>query len=114
MNALVRLALVLLPLLSRLPAQTPATSPEKRLAELGVTLPATSAPVANYVPTVRSGALIYLAGHIPRDASGKVIAGKVGRNATLEDANAAARQTALDFDHGPEGQRAVDDFQSQP
>ncbi len=70
-------------------------TPEQRLADLGLTLPATSAPVANYVPAVRSGALIFLAGHIPRDAEGKVIAGKVGRDLDEAAAAAAARTTAL-------------------
>ena len=70
-------------------------SPEEKLAALGLALPKVSAPVANYVPAVRSGALIYLAGHIPRGADGKVIAGKVGRDATEKDANAAARVTTL-------------------
>ena len=58
-------------------------------------LPATSAPIANYVPAVRTGNLIFLSGHIPRDADNKVIAGKVGRDATEKDAQAAARTTAL-------------------
>jgi enamine deaminase RidA (YjgF/YER057c/UK114 family) len=51
--------------------------------------------VANYVTAVRTGNLIFLAGHIPRDAAGKVIAGKVGRGATEEDASAAAKQATL-------------------
>lgn len=72
-----------------------ADSPEQRLAALKLTLPPTSSPVANYVPAVRTGNLIHLAGHIPRDAAGKVITGKVGRDATPEAANAAARQTTL-------------------
>lgn len=68
---------------------------EAKLQSLGLTLPAVSAPVANYVPAVRSGNLVFLAGHIPRSADGKVIKGKVGRDATIEQANAAARQTTL-------------------
>lgn len=75
-------------------AQAPA-SPEAKLTALGLKLPATNAPVANYVPAVRTGSLIFLAGHIPRDAEGKVIAGKIGRDANEQQANAAARQTAL-------------------
>ena len=75
-------------------ANAPAT-PEARLAALGLSLPATNPPIANYVPAVRTGNLVFLSGHIPRDAGGKVIAGKVGRDATEKDANAAARTTAL-------------------
>jgi enamine deaminase RidA (YjgF/YER057c/UK114 family) len=69
--------------------------PEQKLAALGITLPVTNAPVANYVPATRSGSLVFLAGHIPRDAAGKVITGKVGRGATDKEANAAARQCAI-------------------
>jgi len=76
-------------------AAVPAAGVEAKLASLGLTLPAVSAPVANYVPAVRSGNLIYLAGHIPRGADGKVVKGKVGRGSTVEDANAAARLTTL-------------------
>ncbi|MEN9634372.1 MAG: hypothetical protein RL077_2776 [Verrucomicrobiota bacterium] len=81
--------------LTPLPAQNIATSPEAKITALGLALPATSAPIANYVPAVRTGNLIFLSGHIPRDADNKVIAGKVGRDATEKDAQAAARTTAL-------------------
>ena len=80
--------------LSAAPASS-SSSPEEKLAALGLTLPASSTPVANYVPAVRTGNLIFLAGHLPRTADGKVIAGKVGRDVTEKDANAAARQAAL-------------------
>ncbi len=79
---------------SALAATAPAT-PEQKLAELKLTLPATTAPVANYVSAVRSGSLVFLAGHLPRDAAGKVISGQVGRDATPEQANAAAKQATL-------------------
>jgi enamine deaminase RidA (YjgF/YER057c/UK114 family) len=91
-HLLVSTLLALAPLRAAQPA--PAT-PEAKLAALGHTLPAVKPPVANYVPAVRSGNLLFLAGHIPRDAAGNVIAGKVGRDATEKDAHAAARQTAL-------------------
>ena len=76
-------------------AQPAAGTPEQKLAALGLTLPPTSKPVANYVPAVRSGSLVFLAGHISRGPDGKVIAGKVPRDLTEKEANAAARQTAL-------------------
>lgn len=72
-----------------------AGSPEEKLAALGLTLPATSSPVANYVPVVRTGSLVFLAGHISRGADGKIIAGKVPRDVSDQDANAAAKLTAL-------------------
>lgn len=85
-----------LSLLSLAPLGAADTStPEAKLAALGLTLPATNAPIANYVPAVRTGNLVFLSGHIPRDAAGKVIAGKVGRDATEQEANAAARVTTL-------------------
>lgn len=85
------LALAVLPLR----AADPAATPEQKLAALGLVLPAVNAPIANYVPAVRTGSLIFLAGHIPRGADGKVIAGKIGRGATEQDAKEAARQTTL-------------------
>ena len=72
-----------------------AATPEEKIAALGLTLPVTSAPIANYVPAVRAGNLVFLSGHLPFDAEGKVIAGKVGRDANEKDANAAARTTGL-------------------
>ena len=76
-------------------AAAAAPTPAENLAALGLTLPAANAPVANYVPAVRTGNLVFLSGHIPRDAAGKVIAGKVGRDATEQEAAAAARTTTL-------------------
>ena len=70
-------------------------TPEEKLGALGLKLPDVSAPVANYVPAVRTGNLVHLAGHIPRDGDGKVITGKVGATATDQEANAAARITTL-------------------
>lgn len=88
--------LLCLSLLTPAVAQTNArATPEDKLKAMGLTLPTASAPVANYVPAVRSGSLVFLSGQIPRGADGKVITGKVGRDATEKDANAAARQTAL-------------------
>ena len=55
-----------------------AGSAEARLVELKIDLPATSKPVANYVPVVQSGNLVFLAGHIPKDEGGEFITGKVG------------------------------------
>lgn len=72
-----------------------AKSPEENLAALAITLPAVKPPVANYVSVVRSGNLLYLAGHIPRDASGNAIAGKVGRDMDEAAAAQAARTTAI-------------------
>lgn len=82
-------------LAAALPAADAPATPEARLAALGAKLPAVGKPIANYVSAVRSGNLVFLAGHIPRDDKGAVVAGKVGRDATVATANQAARQTAL-------------------
>lgn len=68
---------------------------EARLTELGVELPTPGAPVANYVRAVRSGNLVFLAGHIPRNDAGEVILGKLGVDLTVEQGYLAARQSAI-------------------
>lgn len=76
-------------------AQTP--DPEARLRELGISLPAVSAPVANYVRAVRTGNLVFLAGHGPcGDLNARPeYTGKVGRTRTIEDGYVAARATGI-------------------
>ncbi|WP_425998912.1 RidA family protein [Caulobacter sp. DWR1-3-2b1] len=63
---------------------------DDRLNELGVVLPQPVAPVANYVPFVRSGNLVHISGQISIDASGGV-KGTVGVDVDLETAQKAAR-----------------------
>lgn len=72
-----------------------AASPEEKLAALDLVLPPTAAPVANYVPAVRTGNLLFLAGSISRDAAGQVMAGQVGGELTVEQGAEAARRAAL-------------------
>ena len=69
-------------------------TPEQRLEELGVTLSEPAAPVANYVRAVTTGNLVFLAGHIPRDAGG-VVTGKLGSDLTWEEGYDAARLSAI-------------------
>jgi enamine deaminase RidA (YjgF/YER057c/UK114 family) len=71
------------------------TSPEQKLAALGFTLPTVPAVVANYVPAVRSGNLVFLAGQLARGTDGKFIVGKVGRELTEAQGAEAARTCAL-------------------
>ena len=68
---------------------------EERLQALGLALPEVSAPVANYVPAVRTGNLLFVAGQVPRDDSGAMITGKVGADMDVEAAYAAARICGL-------------------
>lgn len=72
-----------------------AQTPEAKLKELGLELFKPSAPVANYVKATRTGNLVYLAGHGPTKADGTNITGKVGKDLTLEQGYAAARQTGI-------------------
>ncbi|KRC54045.1 MULTISPECIES: RidA family protein [unclassified Nocardioides] len=71
------------------------TTPEERLAELGLSVPDVVPPVAAYVPAVRSGAHVFTAGQIPMRDGTLVATGKVGDTATPEQATEAARQCAL-------------------
>ncbi|MCX6952848.1 MAG: RidA family protein [Verrucomicrobia bacterium] len=88
---------ILLALVALAPARAaaPTKTPEEILASLGLDLSISSPSVANYVPAVRTGNLIFLSGHIPRDAEGNVITGKVGRDIDEVAANTAARAAAL-------------------
>jgi enamine deaminase RidA (YjgF/YER057c/UK114 family) len=67
---------------------------DDRLEALGITLPAPRAPGGNYLQVVRSGGLLYTAGHGPVDGD-TVIRGKVGGDLSLDDARQAARLTGL-------------------
>ena len=69
---------------------------EKRLADLGIVLPQPVAPVANYVPFVRSGSLVHISGQISIDAEGG-IKGTVGADVDAETAKRAARLCAINL-----------------
>jgi enamine deaminase RidA (YjgF/YER057c/UK114 family) len=71
------------------------TTPEERIAELGLTLPADVAPLAAYVPAVRTGDLVFTAGQLPRRDGELVATGKVGAEVTPEAAAEAAAACAL-------------------
>ena len=66
-----------------------------RLTELGVELPDVVAPVAAYVPAVRTGNLVYTAGQLPMTAGKLSVTGKVGADVTPEEGKALARVCAL-------------------
>lgn len=71
---------------------------ESRLQELGITLPDSPAPVANYVPVVRTGNLIYLSGVGPTPKSdGSEYKGKLGDNIAIDEGYDAARLTAVNL-----------------
>ncbi len=70
-------------------------TPEERLAELGLALPPVAAPVAAYVPAVRSGNHVYTSGQLPMVEGSLVATGKVGAEVSADDAKALARTCAL-------------------
>jgi enamine deaminase RidA (YjgF/YER057c/UK114 family) len=72
------------------------SNPEDRLAALGVTLPQPIAPVANYVPFVKVGALVHISGQVSVDAGGG-IRGVVGEDVDVERAQAAARLCGINL-----------------
>ncbi|MHB0928705.1 MAG: RidA family protein, partial [Candidatus Nanopelagicales bacterium] len=68
---------------------------ETRIAELGLTLPPVAAPIASYVPAVRTGNLVFTSGQLPLVAGQLVATGKVGADVDVDTAKAAARICAL-------------------
>jgi enamine deaminase RidA (YjgF/YER057c/UK114 family) len=70
-------------------------TPEERLAELGLQVPQVSAPVAAYVPAVRTGSYVYTAGQLPLRDGELMYTGKVGAEVSPEQAYECARQCAL-------------------
>ena len=73
----------------------PVTSWHARLAELGIRLPMVAAPVAAYVPAVRSGSLVFTSGQLPFVDGGLRRTGKVGGSVDVEAAAADAKVCAL-------------------
>ena len=71
------------------------TRPTERLAELGLTLPPVVAPLASYVPAVRTGHYVYTSGQLPFVDGQLPATGKVGAEVDAAQANALARTCAL-------------------
>jgi enamine deaminase RidA (YjgF/YER057c/UK114 family) len=74
--------------------QMPGTV-EKKLGELGIELTEPAAPVANYVPFVRTGNLLMVSGQICLDAGKLVAKGQLGAGVSIEDGQKAARACAV-------------------
>ena len=77
-------------------------SAEERLRELGIELTGstpsaagTTAPIANYIPAVRAGNLLFLAGHLGAGPNGERLTGKLGAEFSVEEGYAAAREAAI-------------------
>lgn len=71
------------------------TSWKQRLAELDIELPEVAAPVAAYVPAVRSGSQVFTSGQLPFVRGELAATGKVGAEVDPEEAKAHARTCAL-------------------
>lgn len=71
------------------------STPQERLAALGLMLPSVSAPVAAYVPAVRTGSCVYTAGQLPLVDGKLLMTGKVGAQVSTAEAAALARTCAL-------------------
>jgi enamine deaminase RidA (YjgF/YER057c/UK114 family) len=68
---------------------------EARIKELGLTLPETPRPVANYVPAVQVGNLIFVSGQTPTVSGQLLIKGKLERDVSIEQGQEAARTALL-------------------
>jgi len=71
------------------------STPEERLAALGLTVPDVAPPVAAYIPAVRSGNLVFTSGQLPMRSGQLMATGKVGGEVSQEEAVACARQCGL-------------------
>ena len=74
---------------------SPGSSPEERLAALGLELPVLTPPLAAYVPAVRTGSYVYTAGQLPFVDGALQVTGKVGADVGVAEAAALARVCAL-------------------
>jgi len=75
-----------------------AGSAEKKLRELGISLPKPPAPIANYVPFVRTGNLLTVSGQLCFDGDSKLVAkGQLGGAVSIESGQQAARACAINL-----------------
>ncbi|MQW87183.1 RidA family protein [Sinorhizobium saheli] len=70
---------------------------ETRLAELGVVIPEAVAPVANYVPYVVTGSILYISGQLPMEGGKVAVTGHVGRDVDVAAAQRAAQLCAINI-----------------
>ncbi|TIN44689.1 MAG: RidA family protein, partial [Mesorhizobium sp.] len=70
---------------------------EKRLSDLGVTLPVAAAPAANYVPYCRSGNLLFIAGQLPLSEGKLQASGLLGRDVDVAIGQEAAKYCAINI-----------------
>lgn len=68
---------------------------EARVAELGLEIPGPFRPAGTYVNAVRSGHLLFLAGHVPHRPGGGIVLGRLGADLDIDQGKEAARLAAL-------------------
>jgi enamine deaminase RidA (YjgF/YER057c/UK114 family) len=78
-------------------AEPEQATPYQRLASLGIELPPSPPPIANFVTHVREGNLLYLSGQGPREADGHLHSGKVGSEVGVDQAYQHARLTGINL-----------------
>jgi enamine deaminase RidA (YjgF/YER057c/UK114 family) len=69
--------------------------PESTLKKMGIVVPEMTMPIANYVKYVRTGNLVFLSGHGPRNSKGEDITGKLGANMTIDQGYEAAKACGI-------------------
>lgn len=69
----------------------------EKLTALDITLKAPAAPVAAYVMYVQTGNLVFLSGHLAKNADGSVIVGQLGKDTSVEQGQQATRAIAIDL-----------------
>ncbi|AVM73957.1 RidA family protein [Magnetospirillum gryphiswaldense] len=74
-----------------------ASNIDARLAELGITLPVPAVAVANYVPFVITGNLVFVSGQLPMEGGKPVVFGHLGAEVSVEDGVRAARLCGLNL-----------------
>ena len=83
---------------SRVSTELRMVQTEKRLEDLGISLPPAPKPAANYCPAQKTGELLFLSGHLPLKADGSLLTGKIGPGEkTVDEGYDAARQVALNL-----------------
>lgn len=70
---------------------------ERAMKDLGIELPKPAIPVANYVPCVIAGSLLYVSGQVPMHNGKLMFVGQVGADIFVQEAQMAARQCALNI-----------------
>jgi len=93
-SSLICVLLTVLPAIAQ-DAHPKASGPEARIQALGLELPPAPAPLASYVPAVRTGNLVFLAGQGPILGGKPTVTGKVGADLTEQEGYRVARATIL-------------------